>query len=393
MRTALLGLLLTVSPSAAAGHSEVVAQRVVTLGGGAHHWLVTPIAVDAEQASVPTAHPSFLVALSGVVTLGDGAGSPQFELEAGEAAVVLAGDGFTHRSADDGPAELLDIAMADGVPGGATGEVGEAFELAGGEYDFELIRDVLAPAEVLTLAAGAAPTLVAADGDVLVTGDAATMATELAAGTAATFPGSLTVVNLGEQPASVLATSVTPAGTGGPTESSAPAESSEPAASTGSEPAPSSPTTPTTSAPAPSSTAAGGATTSIPATSSTTVAPGPADTLDPGAINTNPSSFRDSDNDGLTDAEEAAFGSDPNHFDTDLDALNDDREAYLGTDPRNPDTDGDGMEDGFEDLFFDNPLDPTDYPGAGEVDTDGDRYSDNLETLIGYDPNDPSSHP
>ncbi|MFQ6033713.1 MAG: hypothetical protein ACE5KR_02500 [Candidatus Bipolaricaulia bacterium] len=59
----------------------------------------------------------------------------------------------------------------------------------------------------------------------------------------------------------------------------------------------------------------------------------------------------DSDDDGLTDAQEAVLGTDPGNPDSDGDGLSDGEEyfAYL-TDPLNPDTDGDGLKDG-EDKF------------------------------------------
>jgi hypothetical protein len=57
----------------------------------------------------------------------------------------------------------------------------------------------------------------------------------------------------------------------------------------------------------------------------------------------------DTDQDGLTDEEEAAISTDPNNFDTDQDGLTDREEVkvYL-TDPLNSDTDGDGFKDGDE---------------------------------------------
>ncbi len=67
----------------------------------------------------------------------------------------------------------------------------------------------------------------------------------------------------------------------------------------------------------------------------------------------------DSDNDGLTDAEEKT----------------------LGTDPFNPDTDGDGLFDGEEvKVYKTDPLNP---------DTDGDGFKDGAEVKAGYDPKGP----
>jgi len=56
----------------------------------------------------------------------------------------------------------------------------------------------------------------------------------------------------------------------------------------------------------------------------------------------------DTDGDGLSDADEAAMGLDPNDADTDGDGIADGVEIELGLDPSNPDTDGDGIADGLE---------------------------------------------
>ncbi|WIG97757.1 Ig-like domain-containing protein [Myxococcus sp. SDU36] len=87
----------------------------------------------------------------------------------------------------------------------------------------------------------------------------------------------------------------------------------------------------------------------------------------------------DADNDGLTDAEELALGTDPNNPDTDGDGLPDGIEVQVaGTDPLDDDTDDDGLLDGNEDANHDGIVD------EGETDpkrwdTDGDLLSDGLE--------------
>jgi hypothetical protein len=82
----------------------------------------------------------------------------------------------------------------------------------------------------------------------------------------------------------------------------------------------------------------------------------------------------DPDNDGLTNAEEFALGTNPLVADTDNDGLSDAEEKSLGTNPLNPDTDGDGLRDGDEvSLYETDPL---------EADTDGDGLSDGLEVLV-----------
>jgi len=57
----------------------------------------------------------------------------------------------------------------------------------------------------------------------------------------------------------------------------------------------------------------------------------------------------DADDDGLCDAEETTYGTDPVNPDTDGDGLSDGEEVKVyGTDPRNPDSDGDALVDGDE---------------------------------------------
>ncbi|WP_284668648.1 Ig-like domain-containing protein [Myxococcus sp. SDU36] len=87
----------------------------------------------------------------------------------------------------------------------------------------------------------------------------------------------------------------------------------------------------------------------------------------------------DSDDDGLTDAEEIALGTDPNNPDTDGDGLPDGIEVNVaGTDPLDDDTDDDGILDGNEDANHNGIVDEGETdPNNG--DTDGDLLSDGLE--------------
>lgn len=92
----------------------------------------------------------------------------------------------------------------------------------------------------------------------------------------------------------------------------------------------------------------------------------------------------DSDGDGLTDDEEAEYGTDPLNPDTDSDGLSDfDELRTYHTDPLNPDTDYDGLKDGEEVLKYEtNPL---------NRDTDGGKVADGHEVLEdSTDPLDPS---
>ena len=105
---------------------------------------------------------------------------------------------------------------------------------------------------------------------------------------------------------------------------------------------------------------------------------------------------RDTDDDGLNDKLEVAYGTDPSDPDCDGDGLNDYEEVLLGTDPNNADTDGDGVTDGTE---VKTPVSITITPdgGTGSVsalgysdpllaDTDGDGLDDKYERDHGLNP-------
>jgi len=91
----------------------------------------------------------------------------------------------------------------------------------------------------------------------------------------------------------------------------------------------------------------------------------PLTTLPPVTVtSTVATSTLDSDNDGLTDAEEKIYGTNPNLPDTDNDGLTDYEEVKIyHTDPLNPDTDGDGFKDGQEVKSGYNPNGPGRLPG------------------------------
>ncbi len=90
--------------------------------------------------------------------------------------------------------------------------------------------------------------------------------------------------------------------------------------------------------------------------------------------------FPDGDLDGLSAADEATWGTDPQDPDTDGDAVPDGEEVYTtGTDPLDPDTDGDGALDGADACPFDDP-DDRDGDGVCEQDDRCRRGDDGLDT-------------
>ena len=97
----------------------------------------------------------------------------------------------------------------------------------------------------------------------------------------------------------------------------------------------------------------------------------------PGSENT------DLDNDGVPDWWEKVNGydtSDPSDgsLDPDGDGLTNAEEAALGSNPFSPDTDGDGLSDAEEAAFGSSPL---------KADTDGDGLTDAVEMRYGWNPN------
>ncbi len=83
----------------------------------------------------------------------------------------------------------------------------------------------------------------------------------------------------------------------------------------------------------------------------------------------------DTDNDGLTNAEEHQLGTNPNAADSDGDSLNDKAEYLAGTNPLSTDSDLDGLADN---------VDSTPLANNAEADPDGAGLDPSLETnLIG----------
>ncbi|WP_185781297.1 gliding motility-associated C-terminal domain-containing protein [Croceivirga lutea] len=125
----------------------------------------------------------------------------------------------------------------------------------------------------------------------------------------------------------------------------------------------------------------------------------------PNGTITNPTDI-DSDDDGISDGQEAEDETDPNNdcesvdgtplgnSDCDADGLTNDEEIALGTNPNAPDSDGDGIEDGQEVIDNTNPVNDCDSVGGtpvGASDCDNDGLSNDEEIALGTDPNNPDS--
>ncbi len=91
----------------------------------------------------------------------------------------------------------------------------------------------------------------------------------------------------------------------------------------------------------------------------------------------------DTDNDGLSDATEAALGTNPDLVDTDGDGLTDLIEVVTRTDPTSIDTDGDGFCDGPRIVGACTGLEDLNADGANQPDESDPRCVDTLEGLNG----------
>lgn len=94
----------------------------------------------------------------------------------------------------------------------------------------------------------------------------------------------------------------------------------------------------------------------------------------------------DTDGDGLSDVDEAKYGTDLNNPDTDNDGLTDGEEVNeYKTDPKIADTDGGGINDGIEVKNGANPLDPDDdilsIPVGGKLITKNIEFDSGKATL------------
>ncbi|MFZ4703250.1 MAG: PKD domain-containing protein, partial [Candidatus Methylumidiphilus sp.] len=110
----------------------------------------------------------------------------------------------------------------------------------------------------------------------------------------------------------------------------------------------------------------------------------------------------DRDHDNLADADEAAFGGNPDVADTDEDGLNDGAERIRGTSLTKPDTDDDGHSDAVEMQSGSDPLDKDSVPNlpppanqapVANAGSNQNVYTDKLVSLNGTASNDPDNGP
>ena len=278
--------------SPATGHAEVIAQGVVTFDSGPVHWQLTPNPVSETDVAIDTSAPTFIVSDGPDAVVVSGPAGPIARLAEGEALFRGGNETTSLRAVSALGSDGAGYSIVAG-----SGDPALTFTPGEGARDVDLVRDVLDVNDALVLHTDVSAFIVVTEGSVGVAG------ATLEAGATTMGTGDLTVINTSPERAVVAVVVIGPllggAGPVAPT-SQAPA----PVTTTGA---------PTPQAPAATSPRPAATTT----TSTTTTAP-----TDP-----------DTDGDGLTDADEALFGSDPNNVDTDSDGLNDAEEQQHGTDP------------------------------------------------------------
>jgi hypothetical protein len=366
---------------AGAPHVNTIAQGLLDVAGPLV-WRVREVGLSATGAPESGAT-AFTLQRTGAAIIRNEVTSRRTRLEPGEAVFMPAGDPFLRYAVGAEPSMIWVIELLPpetAAPGAATsGTVlftSDAIsDYPRGTFDVELQRGILLPGEVSELPPHTGPALLLVTaGRVQATTDGGQPA-PISAGSGHLVTGAVTLRNGDTQPAAFAVAAL-----GDPVDGA-----EQPAAAqttqTGAVPTPvPGQAVPTVLLPPVDTAPTAVAPTAVP---EPVVAPTPVPTTEPVVA----SESGDIDGDGLSDVDEAAYGTDPLNRDYDADGLLDGEEVYVyGTDPLNNDTDGDGLLDGEEvNQYGTSPV---------ASDTDGDGLSDGDELFTyGTDPLDPASGP
>jgi len=362
--------------TAGAPHVATVAQGLVGVDGPLV-WRVREVGLSATGAP-ESGSSSFTLQRTGAAIIRNELTSRRTRLEAGEATFMPSGDPFLRYAVGSDPSIIWVIELLppeSAAPGAATtGTVlftSDAInDYPRGTFDVELQRGILLPGEVSELPPHTGPALMmVTSGRLQATSDGGQPA-PISAGSGRLVTGALTLRNGDTQPAAFVVAAL-----------GEPVDGAEQPAAAQAAPTPV-PGQPVPTVLLPPVDAA-------PTAAAPTVAP--EQVVEPTPVPTTAavvsSESGDMDGDGLSDVDEAAYGSDPLNRDYDADGLLDGEEVYIyGTDPLNNDSDGDGLLDGEEVYQY----------GTSPVawDTDGDGLSDADELFVyGTNPLDPASGP
>lgn len=373
---------------------QTIAQGLVEVEGTVV-WRVRQVASAAEAEPAAGVGLSFTLQREGASVVEDEANGRGALLQTGEAVFLEAGAAETRRAFGTDPATVWVIELVasnaragEGLSAGTVLYTSDLIDhYPSGEVEAELRRGVLGGGESgeLPLQSGAALVIVT-EGSLEVAAGGGTPASLNVGGSALVPPGT-TITNTAAEPSgfvvAALGESVTPAAAPAAEPTGTPA-ATEQETDAADQPEP-------TPGPASDETADAAA----------DAAPTPAAEVAPSAT--------DTDGDGLSDEEEAVYGSDPLNSDYDADGILDGVEVnQYGSDPVNNDTDGDTLVDGDEvNQFGSNPASSDgDGDGIGDAseiyesgtspsnfDTDGDGAADGDEVAVGTDPNDATSTP
>ncbi|MGI8475741.1 MAG: hypothetical protein ACR2OO_05155 [Thermomicrobiales bacterium] len=204
-------------PSPAQGTGQVISQGMTAPPDARVAWRLVerdvPVRRDARPSDRLAGAVGFLAPIGTAVFVTDQDTKLRFRLAPGEAEFVPGGSNQTWASLDGNPASVytLELAASAGikrVEGGKVVWSGKGFKMAEGDYDVDLLRDVLAKNETSSIAATQYPVMVVATaGSIEVTSDKTGAApTRLDAGRAGSFGGNLTVRGRTGKPTSFLAT-------------------------------------------------------------------------------------------------------------------------------------------------------------------------------------------